>query len=106
MKFRPSTSSEVPLALQHLVAFNVWKIQVRRKGSPTTEYQVQTFDQTVLAPAVCILLGPRIVLTLESSASSIHVYLTGMPKWPRWSLAGSEQATRMTVWQISGTMAS
>jgi hypothetical protein len=30
----------------------VWKVQVRRKGSPTTEYQVQTFDQTVLAPAV------------------------------------------------------
>ncbi|KAI5455293.1 actin-like protein arp8 [Naganishia albida] len=44
--------------LDHLVAFNVWKIQVRRKGSPTTEYQLQTFDQTVLAPAC--FFDPRV----------------------------------------------
>lgn len=48
--------------LQHLVAFNVWKLQVRRKGSPTTEYQLQTFDQPVLAPAVSALDNIRLYI--------------------------------------------
>ncbi|KAJ9104346.1 hypothetical protein QFC19_003988 [Naganishia cerealis] len=45
--------------LDHLVAFNVWKLQVRHKGSPTTEYQLQTFDQPVLAPAC--FFDPRVL---------------------------------------------